>query len=181
MKKLLTTLLILSLTCFSSLVMANSTATPAVSTNKANVSLLFIQVAKHGSLTPINEKPGYYTLTLQGVDDYVQYFSDRPMRITGLYPTADFTSKWENGKKTTSFNKMPPNAALSAVDVRLIKNKMVNLVLQLSDPVYNAQTHTLTYTAQMLSDTANPVTVKRMNHVALFIDSYCASCVGKGF
>jgi hypothetical protein len=180
MKKILVSIAILTLACLSSLVTAN-TAVPSPTAKKADVDLLFIQVAKHGSLTPIKDKPGFYELKLQGVDAYVQYFSNRPVRITGLYPTSKFSSNWEKGQKPSSFNKMPPNAALSAVELHLIKNKMVNIVLQLSSPIYNAQKHTLTYTAQILANSKNQVPMKHMEHIALFIDSYCASCVGKGF
>lgn len=150
-------------------------------TKKPPVNLLFLQIAKHGTLTPVEGKPGQYLLKLKGVDEYVQYFSDRPARITGLYPTSRFISRWEEGKKAGSFNKMPPNAAMSAIELHLLKNKVVNTVMQLSAPSYNAQKRSLTYTVTILSGEKNQVPMKNLQHIALFIDSYCVSCVSQGF
>lgn len=176
MKKVL-----LSLFLLATALTVSATPAPAAVTKKPAVNLLFVQIAKRGVLTPIKDKPGQYLLKLKGVDEYVQYFSDRPTRITGLYPTSKFISQWEEGKKAGSFNKMPPNAAMSAIELHLLKNKLVNVVVQLSAPSYNAQKRSLTYTVTILPGEKNQVPMKNLEHVALFIDSFCASCVGGGF
>jgi len=178
MKKILLTLTLLATALTSTWTLA---AKPAAAAKKAPVNLLFVQIAKHGTLTPIKDKPGQYLLKLKGVDNYVQYFSDRPTRITGLYPTSKFISHWEDSKKAGSFNKVPPNAAMSAIELHLLKNKLVNIVVQLSEPSYNAQKRSLTYTVTILPGEKNQVPMKNLEHVALFIDSFCASCVGGGF
>ncbi|MGQ3891924.1 hypothetical protein [Legionella sp. CNM-4043-24] len=177
MKKILLSLLLLTTTLTSAWAVENKSA-PA---RKAPVNLLFVQISKTGSLTPVEGQPGQYILKLKGVDEYVQYFSDRPNRITGLYPTAKFIHQWEEGKKASSFNKMPPNAAMSAIELHLLKNKVVNTVVQLSEPSYNAQKRSLTYKVTILPGAKNQVPMKHLQHVALFIDSFCASCVGQGF
>lgn len=174
MKKILLTLLLLG----SAL---TATAAPTQAKAKEPVSLLFIQVAKQGALTPIEGKPGYYLLKLKGVDEYIQYFSDRPQRITGLYPTAKFIQRWDEDKQANGFKKEPPNAAVSAVELHLLKNKLVHTVVQLSEPKYNAQKRSLTYTVHLLPNAHNQVPMKHLEHVALFIDSYCVSCVSQGF
>ncbi|MDP1604488.1 MAG: hypothetical protein Q8M03_14625 [Legionella sp.] len=177
MKKTLITLLLITTALMSSFAGANT----SLAKNKNNVSVLFIQIADKGMLTPMPHKPGYYQLKLTGVKEYIQFFTDRPTRVAGIYPTKKFLQKWEDGTSTTSFNKMPPNAALSAVEVRVLKNKMVNTVLQLSAPSYNAKQGTLTYTARTLNGDASPIPQRKFKNIALFIDNYCASCTGHGF
>lgn len=182
MKKILLAL-IASATLFTSTLIIAGTSAASINPEMSvkGLNLMFIQIANQGSLEPIKGKPGFYLLTLKGVNEYVQYFSDRPARVTGLYPTDEFINKWNHGNKPLSFNKMPPNAALSGVEPHLPKNRIVNTVLQLSEPVYNSKNGTLTYTTQILAGKNNHNTLKHIKNVALFIDSYCASCSGQGF
>ncbi|KTD54719.1 hypothetical protein [Legionella quateirensis] len=150
-------------------------------TLNTNVNYMFVQTGKYGSLMPIKGKAGFYQLTLKNSGEYVHYFSDRPNRITGVYPTAQFVNKWINNNTPDGFNKMAPNAALSALNVHLLKNNQVNIIVQLSEPAYNPKNQTMTYIAQILPGENNIKPMKHLEQVALFIDSYCASCVGKGF
>jgi hypothetical protein len=177
MKKTLVTLLLITTALLSSFASANAT----LSKNNKNVSVLFIQIADKGMMTPMKNKPGFYQLKLTGVKEYVQFFTDRPTRVAGIYPTEKFLQQWQKGTSATSFNHIPPNAALSAVEVGVLKNEMVNTVIQLSDPSYNAKRGTLTYTARTLTGTASPIPQRKFKNIALFIDNYCASCVGGGF
>lgn len=148
--------------------------------NKQKVNVLFFQNADEGRLIPIKEKPGYYQLVLKGVNDNVNYFTDRPNRKAGVYPTAKFIKQWQEGRKSVSFNKIPPNAALSAIETHLLKHKMFNRVFELSAPQYDEKNHTLTYIARTVDNDSNQLPAK-FKHPALFIDNYCASCVGGGF
>lgn len=168
MKKLILGLMLLATGLMSGYTLAQSNPAPNV---------FFIQVARHGSLTPIKNKPGYYQLKLKGVDDYVQYLSDKPTRAAGLYPVSKFIQQWDKD----GFNKLPPNVEMSAIELHLIKNKMVNTVMQLSDPVYNAQKRRLTYIAHILPGENNKAPMKHLDHVALFVNSVCASCAGQAF
>ncbi|MBL7527363.1 hypothetical protein [Legionella bononiensis] len=145
------------------------------------VNYMFVQTGKYGSLMPIKGKAGFYQLKLKNSGEYVHYFSDRPNRITGVYPTAQFVNKWINNNTPDGFNKMAPNAALSALNVHLFKNNQVNIIVQLSKPSYDPKNQTMTYIAQILPGEKNINAMNHLEQVALFIDSYCASCVGKGF
>lgn len=178
MNKLLIALFITLTTLVSPLVLAKSSV-PSI--KKTELNYLFVQVGTHGSLMPVKGKAGWYQLELRNVGEYVHYFSDRPNRITGLYSTAQFVNQWNNDNNPNSFNKMSPNAALSALNVHILKHKQVNTVLQLSKPIYNPQKQTMTYMAQILPGEKNIAPMKHLEQVALFIDSYCASCVGQGF
>lgn len=174
MKKLLTSLILAATMLISSNVLANST----IEQNHKNVDVMFIQMADSGSVTPIANKPNYYVLTLNGVKPYVGYFSDRPVRISGLFPTTQFADKWQDSKGKDSFNQMPPNAALSAIRDDWFSKKMVGLPLQLTEPHYDASKQTMTYTVQVLPGVKTKLPINNMQQVALFIDEYCASCAG---
>lgn len=177
MKKLFITFFLLSIALLSSATFA----TVNYAKSKKKVDVLFIQMADKGVLKPIKNKPGFYELKLEGVKEYVQFFTDRPIRKAGIYPTDKFVQQWLIGKNNNSFNKVPPNAALSAIEIRLMKNKMLNTVLELSSPSYNSKQHTLTYIVQPLKGLALQISQKSFKNVALFIDDYCASCTGIGF
>ena len=145
------------------------------------LDILFIQRADKGSIRSIANQPGYYQLQLKGVKEYIEYFSDRPARMSGLYPTDKFINRWHDGKTRGSFNNDPPNAALSAIQPQLLNNKMVNVMVQLSNPVYDAKQQTVTYTIHVLPGVKSSLPIHRMKNVVLFIDSYCISCVSSGF
>ena len=178
MNKLLITLLACVTVLISPFAQAKSLDS---NSNNPEVSYMFVQTGKSGSLTPIKGKSGFYQLKLKSTGEFVHYFSDRPNRITGVYPTAQFVTQWNTNNTPDGFNKMAPNAALSALNVHLLKNNQVNIIVQLSKPTYNPQNQTMTYIAQILPGEKNINSMKHLEQVALFIDSYCASCVGKGF
>lgn len=177
MKTLSVALLMLYTLVFSSVGIAGQT----LSQSKEAVNIFFIQRADKATLMADKSKPSEYQLILKGVRDYIEYFSDRPVRLSGLYPTQDFISRWTDDKMRGSFNKMPPNAALSAVQPHLLKNKMINVMLQLSNPIYDAKTETLSYKVNILPGVKTELPLNHLKNVVLFIDSYCVSCVSSGF
>ena len=175
MKKIAIALLTLTLSISTVLGWANVAST----TNKNNINVMFIQNANKGKLIPISGKPGYYQLVLEGVTDYVHFFTDRPVRKAGIYPTNKFIQQWQTGKKSTSFKQVPPNAALSAVEIHLLKNTMFNKIFEISSPLYDAKKNTLSYIVRPI-DKSNRIP-EQFKNAALFIDNYCASCTGGGF
>ena len=103
--------------------------------NTTDVQFLAIQ----GSISQINETA--YTLELNNVSDSTILFSDRPERRVTTTSTADFIGNWAIGPD--SFAADAPNAAL------IVENAQSNLetaLVELFDPVYDANTNTLTYT-----------------------------------
>ena len=101
-------------------------ATPAVPEEPHRPVFLFVQLAEAGSWVPKPDAPGVYTLRLSGVSGQTLYFSDRPDRIFGTAPIADFLE----GLGFTP--EMPPNAA--AV-VRTPEGTRDVLVVELWNPV----------------------------------------------
>ena len=83
-------------------------AAPQVQSKDAQeTSYLYVVRADMGIVTKIN---GGYTLSLQGIDDKVLYFSDRPVRQAGFISLAHFMADWVKG--VNSFQVNPPNAAI---------------------------------------------------------------------
>jgi len=121
---------------------ATAVATPAA-TGAKPTTFLFLQSFETGSLVPKPGRPGRYTLTLKhGLGDTV-YFSDRPAKIVGTVPTAQFL------KGLGFLPDNPPNAAL--VGQRDATHKDI-VVVELFDPKYDAAGNTLTYEVTLLAD-----------------------------
>lgn len=70
------------------------------------ISLLYALNAGKGSLRPAGK--GAFELTLGGLDREVVWFSDRPARRSGTFPTRGLVAAW----KGFGFLSDPPNAAL---------------------------------------------------------------------
>lgn len=177
MKKILTSMFLLTAVFLSTVAFAGNT----VDKNQKKLDVLFIQIAEGSTLTPIKERPGYYQLQLKDVKEYVGYFSDRPARISGMYPLKQFVARWEKGTQSNSFNKEPPNADLNGIVYHSFGKKVVNIPLQLSNPSYNPTTHIMSYVVQVLPGSKAMPPFARMGQTALFIDGYCMSCVAGGF
>jgi hypothetical protein len=177
MKKILTSVFLLTTVFLSTIVFASNT----VDKHQKKLDVLFIQIAEESTLAPIKERPGYYQLQLKDVKEFIGYFSDRPARISGMYPLEQFVARWDKGTQPNSFNKEPPNADLNAIVYHSFGKKVVNIPLQLSSPNYNPKTHTMSYIVQVLPGSKATPPFARMGQTALFIDGYCMSCVAGGF
>lgn len=103
---------------------------------------LFLQAFQQGSVAPKDGEEGTYTVTLeQGLGQTI-YFSDRPDRIVGATPTAQFL-------QVLGFEPdNPPNAAL-VVDVGEGQTDIA--VVELLNPSYDEATHTAAYDVRTLA------------------------------
>jgi hypothetical protein len=122
--------------------------------------------------TPVPAGGASFLLTLEGHPGQTVYFSDRPDRIVGASPTADFLEGLGFGIEN------PPNAALVAE----FQAGQGVVVLELIEPVYDAESGTLTYWAEVLEgyegDNLIPVVAEQVagrlpaefGPAALFID-----------
>lgn len=97
-------------------------------------------------------------LTLTGVSPVTIFFTDRPERVAGNMKTASFIPFWSEGKD--SFKSDPPNADISLLDGKTLKQ----IVVELQDPVLKGED--LTYTVKVL---AGDLPAKA-DDVSLFID-----------
>jgi hypothetical protein len=82
-------------------------------------------------------------LTLSEGIDHTVYFSDRPERVVGTSPTAEFLERFPFGADD------PPNAALV---LQTGPDDTDVVVMELTAPSYDEATRTATYDAKVLSD-----------------------------
>ncbi|MCC6704298.1 MAG: hypothetical protein IT334_05425 [Thermomicrobiales bacterium] len=116
-------------------------ATPIAPDAEHGPEMLFVQSFQSGSIAPSERVEGRYTITLDhGLGETI-YFSDRPERIVGSTPTAAFL----NGLGFPEDN--PPNAAILTESAT---GETTLAVVELFDPVYDAETATLTYDVSVL-------------------------------
>ncbi len=116
-------------------------ATPVAPDADHGPEMLFVQSFQSGSIVPSERAEGRYTVTLDhGLGETI-YFSDRPDRLVGSTPTAAFL----DGLGFPEEN--PPNAAILTRNPNGDSNMAV---VELFDPVYDAETATLTYDISVL-------------------------------
>lgn len=134
---------------------------------------VFVQTAPHASITKSAE-PHTYELALNNIQDYATYFSDRPSRTSNIMSLDSFLNLWSNENK--GFGKDAPNASISGVTSN---HKMVNFPAELTKPSYNTASKTLTYIIHPLEGKESTIPSDlSLNHVSLFIDPLCLSCLG---
>jgi hypothetical protein len=116
---------------------------PSADTPTTQAEYLFVQPFDAGTWESKPGQEGTFILTLTGAAAQTTYFSDRPERITGLAPTPQFLE----GLGFTAEN--PPNAAIVAQTEHGVQDV---LVVELSNPVYDAAAATLVYETRVLAD-----------------------------
>jgi hypothetical protein len=118
-------------------------ATPMATPTAADVSLLFVQTARSGSIAA-STAPGESTLTLADVGSSVIYFSDRPNRTVGTIATADFIEQF-----AAAATDDPPNAAL----VAKVGDAEAIFIFELFTPAYDAAENGVRYRIRELGQT----------------------------
>lgn len=106
--------------------------------------LQFVLMAEHGQT--LKQSNGQVQLQLTEVNDAVYYFTNRPRRISGMLPTGFFLKRWIK-PPPHDFVSIPPNAAL----LYEYHGKQTLQVVMLKTPVYDADTHSVTFTLMSLS------------------------------
>jgi hypothetical protein len=135
----------------------------------SNVNLMFIQTAKTAALTTIQNKTGYYTLTLTGVNPYVTYFSERPNRLQGVASLENFVKAWDVG--TNSLKDNNPNGVITAVKINgLTNSNEKTFLITLSSPNYNLQKSELSYTVKAMDTSGFLFKDIRLEDVILVLD-----------
>jgi hypothetical protein len=135
--------------------------------NMTDVQFLSIQNAQSGSISQINETA--YTLELNNVSDSTILFSDRPERIVTSISTAGFVGNWTAGPN--SFESDVPNDALIVENTET--GHLETAVIESFNPMYDANTNTLTYTIMAENATSINLPVE-FGQTVLVIDGHCA-------
>lgn len=101
----------------------SSTAALAQSTDdkKDNPKALFVQHAESATLSD-------GTLTLDGVNNHMIIFADRPFRAASVIPTERLIEVWNKG--ADSFAEDPPNAAV----VGEVNGEATSLIVEITNP-----------------------------------------------
>lgn len=156
---------------------ANAAATKPQTTKKDRTSYLFVHTAEKAKIELVNKESKTYKITLKQTSPFVTYFSERPQRIVKTMPMEQFIKLWEK-KGNNSFKEDAPNADFNGIQVGfLTPDKPLNIVLQLSQPVYDNKKQTVVYTASPLDGSAATMPeTGSFNSVILFIDDACLSC-----
>jgi hypothetical protein len=122
---------------------AGATPTADVIGEERTSQTLFLQAFQSGSIAPKTDADGHYVLTLEHGLGQTVFFTDRPERVVGVTPTAEFLANV--GFSDTD----PPNAAIV---VEKEDGNTEIAVIELIDPKYDQATHTATYEVAVLKE-----------------------------
>ena len=129
---------------------------------KQKASFLFVLRADTGVVTKTDES---YTLTLQGMDDKVLFFSDRPVRTAGCITMTQFMSDWAKGNN--SFKANPPNAAIVHAALKTNDEGIAQAIpVELTNPVLTTNGWSF-----KLKDLQGKISIGSYNRVSVFVDS----------
>ena len=127
----------------------------------------------------LHAKSGRYSngkLMLEGVDQNVAYFTDRPVRKAGTFTVATFLKSWTKGVKN-NFHDNPPNAGL--VSSERNKADYSEESIELKSPVYDASRDALVFDIKFLNQKVLREG-EQLSDVVLFIDfssNPAAACI----
>jgi hypothetical protein len=125
----------------AALALRSAAAQDGTPTADTDTTLLFVQAAANGTLTPSDQGS---TLSFEHGVGQTIYFSDRPERLTGLLSTAELVAQWPFESDS------PPNAALAISNAE--DESTTVLVGVLTDPQWDPASATLRYGFRLLSD-----------------------------
>ena len=153
-----------------------TSARPQEKAKKNNDRYLFVQSAHKASIQIKDKAAGTYTITLHDIPGYVTAFTERPSKKTEAISIEKFLNLWANNSKE-SFKHKPPNVDINGVIESSNTEDPINFLVELTEPLYNSQEKTLTYTMKALTGNVNSLPESaNLNHVNLFVDDTCLSC-----
>lgn len=168
MKKIF--ILLTTLLSLSSLAFAHT------QTSTQMTDFLLVQTAKSSSIHRVENQSKLYTLQLNNVSPYVNYFSERPKRQAGMLSLIKFMQQWY-AKNSQSFSKDAPNAMFRAVIKNRDGEKHIGFAVELMHPVYDKAKHRLSYTISPLEDISKVLAESDKYHfTTLYIDDWCPGC-----
>ncbi|CAM2764145.1 hypothetical protein [Legionella worsleiensis] len=127
----------------------------------SQANYLFFLTAAEGNLEKGNSDS--YVLKINHAPEFVNYFSERPERRSGIMKLERFNSFWTNNEINNNFKTNPPNAALVMVDTHGTRQEFVAVI------TYPLLTDgQLTYQLRPLKTTK--VTTGTFKYLLMFID-----------
>ena len=140
------------------LALSGLAASPVQAAKKTSVPILLVAAGGQTEISPI---PGTssYRLRMQGTEDLVTWFSDRPARKSGLMLAHDLVGTWSK----IGFTAVPPNSALVLRDPGSTRT----LTVEVRAPRYEGGV--LAFTIRPLEKLAQPLPTSA-SMSSLFID-----------
>lgn len=128
----------------------------------ADENTLFFLTAHQGSLTQLSKNN--YILSFKTSPEYVSYFTDRPMKKSGVITTHDFLSLWKNSKNKKNLAIKPLNASVVLVNE---SGRRQNFVAVILNPGY--VDGRLSYQISVLDK--KPIIAGSLKHIALYFNN----------
>ena len=148
---------------------------PATQTNQNTTpSVLAAQTGTDCFLTP-TQVPGVYNLVVNNINPVTTLFEERPGRLAGTLPTANFTATFD-----ATFGADPPNAAVTIMGGTGHHNNTV-FIVTLSGPSMFVEGGGITYTIGQSSSQAGVLSLEAFyeqqgtsidNSCSIFIDAF---------
>jgi hypothetical protein len=124
---------------------ASPKASPVAVESADGVTFMFVQTFGAGSIDTATDGVQTLLLTADHLAGQTLFFSDRPERVVGMVPTADFLSGGKDAEGLGFTPSDPPNAAL------VLPNGNI-LIVELLDPEYDAASGQVRYQMRVLDD-----------------------------
>lgn len=99
----------------------------ALAKSKTKPMLMFVQIAED-----LRVDDAAKVVRLVGVGQQTLYFADRPVRLAGHIPMADYLKEWTSKAGKDNFSKDPPNAALSVFEPGQANNTVA--IIEIRNP-----------------------------------------------
>ncbi|MCH9632987.1 MAG: hypothetical protein S4CHLAM6_13380 [Chlamydiae bacterium] len=148
---------------------------PLVLQSKFQTDTLFIQQASTATLKQDPNTPNQYLLTLRGLYPRIVYVSNESKHIAGVIELNDFLENWRENQ--VLFKDDGPSAIMSYLSFKpSIQSGVVTDVLQLTKPIYDRSTNSITFTAKPLHK--NRVRTGRFKNIVVVYDGLSASTKG---
>ena len=145
---------------------------PLVLQSKFQTDTLFIQQASTATLKQDPQTPNQYLLTLRGLYPRIVYVSNESKHIAGVIQLSDFLENWKENQ--VLFGEDGPSAIMSYLSFKPnIKSGVTTDVLQLSKPIYERSTNSITFTAK--PQHKNGVKTGRFKNIVVVYDGLSAS------
>lgn len=133
----------------------------SVSAMASTASYLFLQTAANAQLR--HDQGDKYTLTLHKGADHIGYFTNRPVRKSGLLAMDKFEKLWTTKKLAHNFTQEPPNVAIAMV---MSNGQKQSFIAVMSKPVVKGKD--VSY--QLTKTSKKKVATGSSSNVVLFID-----------
>lgn len=142
-----------------------------------NGKYLYVVTAKSAKIVKVSDDR--YNLIMQDDQRYVQFFTDRPARKSGIISMADFAKGWLGQRNKLAKN--PPNANIEGSALHGFfhgKEQQISANIELLNLSYDQKQQQIIFQLKMMPGSHFDAQNIKLDHVSLFVDQVCLSCIG---